>query len=81
MKVTDNVLPDTIRAKIFKNHVQGAIVRSAGSLIMWLFALFSFFLTDEIPVSNFVGISCSVLFLAFIIPLTLGLFFLWTVFL
>jgi ABC-type multidrug transport system fused ATPase/permease subunit len=71
MKETDNASSDAMREKTFKNHVQGAIVRAAGSLIMWMFAVFSFLLTDELPVSNFVGITCSVLFLAFIIPLTL----------
>ncbi|MBI9086039.1 MAG: hypothetical protein JEZ11_20740 [Desulfobacterales bacterium] len=73
MNVTDNVLPDAIRAKLFKNHVQGAIVRSVASLIMWLFALFAFWV-DEIKTSHFIGISCSVLFLALIIPLALFIF-------
>lgn len=70
MNVTDKVLSDAIRAKAFKSHVQGAIVRSVGSLIMWLFALFAF-LFDEIQVSHFTGLSCSVLFLVLIGPPTL----------
>jgi len=70
MSVTDNVLSDATRARLFKNHVQGAIVRAVGSLIMWLFALLDFWV-DEIQFSHFIGISCSVLFLALIIPLTL----------
>ena len=68
--MNDNVLPYDTRAKFFKNNVQGAIVRSACSLIMWLFAVIAFW-TDEIQISHFVGISCSVLFLALIMPLTL----------
>ena len=50
--------------------MQGAIVRSAASLIMWLFALFAFWV-DEIQVSHFIGVSCSVLFLVLINPPTL----------
>ena len=68
--MNDNVLPYDTRAKFFKNNVQGAIVRSVSSLIMWLFAVIAFW-ADEIQISHFVGISCSVLFLALIMPLTL----------
>ncbi len=67
---TDNVMPDTFRAGLFKVHVQGAIVRSVASLTMWLFSLFSF-CVDHIQASNFIGISCSVLFLVLINPPTL----------
>ncbi|MDO9109136.1 MAG: ATP-binding protein [Desulfatirhabdiaceae bacterium] len=70
MIVTYNVIPDAFRAKLFKTHIQGAIVRSVASLIMWLFALFAFWV-DDIQVSHFIGISCSVLFLILINPPTL----------
>ena len=70
MDVIDNVLPDAFRAKLFKIHVQGAIVRSVASLTMWLFALFAFSV-DNIRASHFIGISCSVLFLVLINPPTL----------
>jgi len=70
MIVTENVLFDTSRAKLMKTYVQGAIIRSVFSLCMWLFALFSFWV-DEIQISNFIGISCSVLFLVLIGPPTL----------
>jgi ABC-type multidrug transport system fused ATPase/permease subunit len=65
MSVTDNVLSDASRTKLFKTHLQGAIVRSASSLFMWLFALFVFWV-DEIQGSHFTGISYSVLFLVLI---------------
>ncbi len=70
MSVTDNVLPDAFRAKLFKTHVQGAIVRSVGSLTMWLFALLAF-CVDDIQASHLIGISCSILFLVLIGPPTL----------
>lgn len=70
MSVTDKVLPDAHQAKLFKTHVQGAIIRSIASLIMWLFALFAFWV-DDIRFSHFTGISCSVLFLVLINPPTL----------
>lgn len=70
MIVNDNVLPSASRAKRFKNHKQGAIIRSGASLAMWLFALFAF-VVDEIRISHFIGISCSVLFLVLIGPPTL----------
>lgn len=73
MAVTDNMLPDAFRAELFKVHRQGAIVRSVASLTMWLFALFSFWL-DHIRISNFIGISCSVLLLVLINPPTLFIF-------
>jgi hypothetical protein len=64
------VLPHANQTEIFKNLVQAAIIRSAASLFMWLFATFAF-LVDEIKGSNLIGISCSVLFLACTIPLLL----------
>jgi len=51
-------------------HVQGALVRSGASLIMWLFALIAFFM-DIIRASHFAGISASVAYLILINPLTL----------
>lgn len=70
MRMTDNLLPDVDRAKLFKAHVQGAIIRSVASFIMWLFALLAFWV-DEIRGVHFIGISCSVLFLVLINPPTL----------
>lgn len=71
MAMTENVLPATSRAKRMKPYiVQGAIIRLVSSLCMWLFALFAFWV-DEIQTSHFIGISCSVLFLALIGPLAL----------
>jgi hypothetical protein len=70
MSVTDKMLSDVSRSRLFKIHLQGTIVRSAASLIMWLFALLVFWV-DEIQVSHFIGITSSVLFLVLILPLTL----------
>ncbi len=70
MIVTDNLLPDVKHAKLFKTHVQGAIVRSVASLLMWLVALLAFWF-GEIQISHFSGISYSVLFLILINPPTL----------
>jgi hypothetical protein len=72
MVVADSTLPDAFRAKLYRIHVQGAIVRSVGSLIMWLFAVFAFWI-DDIQVSHFIGTSCSILFLVLISPPTLFL--------
>lgn len=70
MGVIDSELPDNSRATYLKIHVQGAILRSVGSLCMWLFALFAFWI-DEIRISHFIGVTCSVLFLVLIGPPTL----------
>ncbi len=70
MSITDKVLPDAIRAKLFKNHVRGAIIRSAASFIMWLFAVLAFWI-DEIQITHFIGISYSVLFLVLFMPMSL----------
>ena len=70
MRAADKVFFDISRAMLLKNIRQGTIIRSVGSLIMWLFALLAFWV-HEIQVSHFVGVSCSVLFLVLIGPLTL----------
>jgi len=70
MRVADNMLFETSQTALLKSIIQGAFFRSVGSLIMWLFALFAFW-ADEIQVSHFIGISCSVLFLVLISPPTL----------
>ncbi|GAB6907211.1 membrane hypothetical protein [Desulfosarcina cetonica] len=53
-----------------KDIKQGVTIRSVGSLVMWLFALFAFWV-NEIRISHFIGVSCSVLFLVLLGPLTL----------
>jgi len=70
VSMSDNVLPDGVRAKLFKNHIRGAILLSTASFIMWLFAVLAFWV-NEIQAAHFIGISCSVLFLIVIIPLSL----------
>jgi len=56
--------------KLFRRHVQGALVRSGASLIMWLFALVSFW-GGAIQINRFMGISASVGYLVLINPPTL----------
>jgi len=65
-----DLLSEDYRARLFKIHVQGAIVRSVISAFMWLFALFAFWFKD-IPVSNFIGLTSSVLFIVLMNPPTL----------
>ena len=56
--------------RLFRRHVQGALVRSGASLIMWITALGGF-LFDVIRKDQFVGVSGSVIFLIFMNPPTL----------
>ena len=56
--------------KLYKRHIQGALVRSSASLFMWLFALVAFFI-GSIQEKHLVGISLSVVFLIGINPPTL----------
>jgi len=42
----ENLLSEEYRARLFKTHVQGAIVRSIASAAMWFFALFAFWFKD-----------------------------------
>ena len=70
MDATEHLLTADSRARLFKTHVQGAFVRSATASIMWLFALFAYWV-DDIQSSHLIGISCSVLFLVLINPPTL----------
>lgn len=55
---------------LYRRHVQGALVRSGASLLMWLFALGSFW-AGAIQINNFRGISASVAYLVLINPPTL----------
>ncbi|MFH1981483.1 MAG: PAS domain S-box protein [Pseudomonadota bacterium] len=62
MDATENLLSEASRTRHYKTHVQGAVVRSATSSAMWLFALFAYWM-DDIQAEHLIGISCSVLFL------------------
>jgi signal transduction histidine kinase len=55
---------------LYRRHVQGALVRSGASLLMWLFALGSFW-AGGIQINNFMGISASIAYLVLINPPTL----------
>lgn len=55
---------------IYRRHFQGALVRSGASVIMWLFALATF-LTSIITMSEFKGMTLSVVYLILINPPTL----------
>jgi len=58
--------------KLFRRHVQGALVRSGASVIMWVFALAAF-LEGHINKDQMAGVSASVAFLILINPPTLWL--------
>ncbi len=56
--------------KLYRRHVQGALVRSWASLIMWLVAIFAFW-EGGIQINHFTGISASIAYLVLINPPTL----------
>ena len=56
---------------LYRRHFQGALVRSATSVVMWLFALVAF-LANIIDSHSFKGISLSVIYLIAITPLPYG---------
>jgi len=58
--------------KLFRTHVQGALVRSGASVVMWVFALAAF-LEGHINKDQMAGVSASVAFLILINPPTLWL--------
>jgi len=55
---------------LYRRHLQGALVRSGASAIMWLFALAAV-LTNVIKMNQFIGITLSVVYLILINPPTL----------
>ncbi|MBW2675376.1 MAG: diguanylate cyclase [Deltaproteobacteria bacterium] len=55
---------------LYRRHVQGAIVRSVASVLMWVFALVSYY-EDVIRIHHLTGITLSVLYLILINPPTL----------
>jgi PAS domain S-box-containing protein len=57
-------------AVLYRRHFQGALVRSGGSVIMWLVALAAFH-TNVINIDHFKGITLSVVYLILINPPTL----------
>jgi signal transduction histidine kinase len=57
---------------LFRRHVQGALVRSGASVVMWVFALVAF-LEGHIHKGQMAGVSASVAFLILINPPTLWL--------
>jgi hypothetical protein len=65
-------LPDDYHRILYRQHFQGAIVRSAASVAMWLVALVAF-LTNDIDIHSFNGVSLSVIYLISINPPTLWL--------
>ncbi|MBM4329448.1 MAG: PAS domain S-box protein [Deltaproteobacteria bacterium] len=67
-----DVLPADRLKLLYTRHVQGAIVRSGASAIMWLFALAAY-VADIIKTNHFTGITLSVLYLLLINPPTLFL--------
>ncbi len=67
-----DVLPADRLKLLYTRHVQGAIVRSGASVIMWLFAMTAY-VGDIIKTNHFTGITLSVLYLISINPPTLFL--------
>jgi signal transduction histidine kinase len=63
-------ITEEYRQKLFKRHMQGALVRSGASTFMWLF-LFFCFLISIVDRAAFLGATSSVAFLILINPPTL----------
>jgi diguanylate cyclase (GGDEF)-like protein len=63
-------LPADYVALLYKRHFQGAVVRSAASVVMWLFA-FAAYQANTIKINHFTGITLAVLYLILINPPTL----------
>ena len=61
--------PDYLKT-LFRIHLQGALVRSGASIIMWLTAFFAF-LVGTIKAYHLIGVSTSVLYLILMNPPTL----------
>ena len=57
-------------SRLYKRHVQGALVRSGASLFMWIVACLSLFF-EAIQTVHFKGVSISIIFLILINPPTL----------
>ena len=73
-KTQDHLPPQqTNTAAIYRRHLQGAVVRSVASLIMWLFAVV-FFLLGQFDAQRLLGISAVVAYLILINPPTLWIF-------
>ena len=53
--------PDQL-GRLYKTHLQGALVRSGASLFMWLFACITFFY-HTIDTNSFIGVSLSVVYI------------------
>jgi len=66
----DYLQPDHLK-RLFKQHLQGAFVRSGASLFMWLFVLISF-LCKSFDIDVFKGVSACVAFLILMNLPTLG---------
>ena len=65
---TESFLPDeAYYRKLYRRHLQGAMVRTGASLLMWLFALLAYAI-DLIRTINFIGVSLAVEGLASDLP-------------
>ncbi|MFH1080647.1 MAG: hypothetical protein V1766_10390, partial [Pseudomonadota bacterium] len=65
-----NDLPTDYLKILYRQHFQGALVRSGASVIMWLFSL-SAYIANIIKMNHFTGVTLSVLYLILINPPTL----------
>jgi len=65
-----NELPTNYVEMLYRQHFQGALVRSGASVVMWVFALVSY-LENTIKINHFTGVTLSVLYLILINPPTL----------
>ena len=68
----DNISP-AYRKTVYRRHFQGAVIRSAASVVLWVFALLAF-ITGNIRGNHFWGITFCVFYLVLINPPTLLLF-------
>ena len=66
----ENRLPPEYFQKLYRRHLQGAVVRSGASLLLWLVALGTY-MTDIIQKVQFTGISLAVGYLILLNPPTL----------
>ncbi|MDO9514642.1 MAG: diguanylate cyclase [Syntrophales bacterium] len=65
-----NKFPSEYAEMLYWRHFQGALVRSAASAVMWVFALVAYH-ADTIRINHFTGITLSVMYLILINPPTL----------
>jgi len=67
----EKLQPDHLN-RIYKRHLQGTLIRSGASAIMWVFC-FAAFILDVIRIDNFLGVSVTIVYLILVNAPTLWL--------